>query len=73
MPLPDALAGFEAGAPGAGLALITGPEGGFAPAEAQAARAAGCRTVHLGPRILRCETAPAAALAVVMALTGNLE
>lgn len=55
------------------LALITGPEGGFTPAEAEAARAAGCATVGLGPRILRCETAPAAVLAAVMALTGNLE
>ena len=55
------------------IALITGPEGGFSPAEAVAAREAGCIPVGLGPRILRCETAPAAALAAVMALTGNLE
>jgi 16S rRNA (uracil1498-N3)-methyltransferase len=29
--------------------------------------------VGLGPRILRCETAPLAALAAVMTLTGDLE
>lgn len=55
------------------IALITGSEGGFAPEEAAAATAAGAVTVGLGPRILRCETAPLAALAAVMTLTGNLE
>ena len=40
---------------------------------AQAAVAAGLVPVGLGPRILRCETAPLAALAVTMALTGNLQ
>ena len=60
-------------APRLRLALITGAEGGFAPAEADAAAAAGAVTVGLGPRILRCETAPLAAAAAVMALTGNLE
>ena len=60
------------GASGA-LAIITGSEGGFSPEEAQAAVQAGCVPVTLGPRILRCETAPLAALAVAMALTGNLQ
>ncbi len=55
------------------LAIITGSEGGFSPEEAQAAVEAGCVPVTLGPRILRCETAPLAALAVAMALTGNLQ
>lgn len=55
------------------LAIITGSEGGFSPEEAQAAVQAGCVPVTLGPRILRCETAPLAALAVAMALTGNLQ
>ena len=68
LPLREAVAG----APKT-VALITGPEGGFTPAEAEVARAAGFATVGLGPRILRCETAPAAVLAAVMALTGNLE
>lgn len=55
------------------IALITGAEGGFAPEEAAALTAAGAQPVGLGPRILRCETAPLAALAAVMAFTGNLE
>ena len=55
------------------IALITGSEGGFAPEEAAMAAAAGAVTVGLGPRILRCETAPLAALAAVLTLTGNLE
>lgn len=55
------------------IAVVTGAEGGFAAEEAAAAAAAGARTVGLGPRILRCETAPLAVLSAVMTLTGNLE
>ena len=55
------------------IAIVTGSEGGFAAEEAQAAEQAGAKTVGLGPRILRCETAPLAALSAVMTLTGNLE
>ena len=40
------------------LSVVVGSEGGFSPEEAAAAREAGFRTVHLGRRILRCETAP---------------
>ena len=66
-PLHSRLAG------GSTIAIVTGSEGGFSPEEAQAAEAAGLVPVGLGPRILRCETAPLAALAVTMALTGNLQ
>ena len=45
------------------IALITGAEGGFSPEEAAALTAAGAVPVGLGPRILRCETAPVAGLA----------
>lgn len=55
------------------IAIITGAEGGFAPEEAANAEKAGAKTVGLGPRILRCETAPLAVLSAVMTLTGNLE
>ena len=55
------------------LALITGSEGGFSAEEADAAAQAGAVTVGLGPRILRCETAPLAALTAAMLLPGNLE
>ena len=34
---------------------------------------AGAKAVGLGPRILRCETAPLAVVSAVMTLTGNLE
>ena len=55
------------------IAIITGAEGGFAAEEAEMAAKAGAKTVGLGPRILRCETAPLAVLSAVMTLTGNLE
>ena len=47
------------------LTLLSGPEGGLAPAEEEAAAARGWTAVHLGPRILRAETAPLAALALL--------
>ena len=55
------------------IAVITGAEGGFAAEEAEMAAQAGAKTVGLGPRILRCETAPLAVVSAVMTLTGNLE
>ena len=54
------------------LALITGPEGGFAHFEADLARITGLRICSMGERILRCETAPVVALTAVMYATGNL-
>ena len=55
------------------IAVVIGPEGGFDPAEAQALQAAGAFTATLGKRVLRTETAPLAALSVIMYATGNLE
>ena len=55
------------------MAIVPGSEGGFSVEEAEAAKAAGAVTVGLGPRILRCETAPLTALTAAMLLTGNLE
>lgn len=52
--------------------VLIGSEGGFEEWEAQQAIEAGCKTVSLGPRILRCETAPLAALSVLMFASGNL-
>ena len=45
--------------------LLSGPEGGFTPAEERAALLAGFAPVSLGQRILRADTAPLAALAWV--------
>lgn len=55
------------------VSVFIGSEGGFAPEEIEALTAAGARTATLGPRILRCETAPTAALAALMLLSGNLQ
>ncbi len=45
--------------------LLSGPEGGLTEAEQVAALAAGFVPVTLGPRVLRAETAPLAALAAL--------
>lgn len=47
------------------VAVAVGSEGGFSPAEAKAAEEAGFVSVNLGPRILRCETAPDFALSAL--------
>ena len=54
------------------ISIMTGPEGGFSPAEAELAKAAGMVTVSIGPRLLRCETAPVAALSVILYHLGEL-
>ena len=54
------------------VALVTGPEGGFAPFEADLARIVGLHICSMGERILRCETAPVVATTAVMYATGNL-
>lgn len=54
------------------IGLFIGSEGGISEEEAAAAQAAGLHRVWLGKRILRCETAPTAAVAILMYLTGNL-
>ena len=54
------------------ISLMTGAEGGFASEEIAGAEAAGMKICTLGPRILRCETAPLAALSAVMYSLGEL-
>jgi 16S rRNA (uracil1498-N3)-methyltransferase len=51
--------------------VIIGPEGGFSPAEVEAARQAGTRIAGLGPRILRSESVAMAAAGVVLSRTGD--
>ena len=53
--------------------VVTGPEGGVSEKEAQLAQEAGLSCVSIGPRILRCETAPVAALCAIMYETGNFD
>jgi|YNPMSStandDraft_1061717.scaffolds.fasta_scaffold12546_3 16S rRNA (uracil1498-N3)-methyltransferase len=54
------------------LGLLVGPEGGFTPAELDAARSRPFVVpATLGPRILRARTAVAAGLAVLMAAAGD--
>lgn len=47
--------------------LLSGPEGGLEPREEALARARGFTPMSLGPRVLRADTAPLAALAVIAA------
>jgi 16S rRNA (uracil1498-N3)-methyltransferase len=61
---PDAQPLRAAAGTGA-VVLLSGPEGGLTPQEEDAARAAGFRPLTLGPRVLRAETAPLAALAAL--------
>ncbi|MFK7975983.1 MAG: 16S rRNA (uracil(1498)-N(3))-methyltransferase [Halioglobus sp.] len=51
--------------------LLVGPEGGFSENEISAAEAKGFNAIQFGPRILRTETAPIAALAVLQAQWGD--
>jgi len=53
------------------LALVVGPEGGIAPQELEAFRAAGAEVVRLGDTVLRTSTAGPAALAVLNAALGR--
>ena len=57
-----------AAATAAAVTLLSGPEGGLSPTEEAAAQAAGFATLSLGPRVLRSETAPLAALAYLNTL-----
>lgn len=52
--------------------ILTGPEGGYSQEEAAEARAAGILSASLGTRILRCETAPLAALSALMYAAGEM-
>lgn len=88
MPLADWLPSFEGSgllldpqaeqslpglpAPAVDVTLLVGPEGGLSPEERARARRSGFIGVRLGPRILRTETAPLAALAAMQALWGDL-
>lgn len=54
------------------LAFLIGPEGGLSDNEVTAAQDCGFHAARLGPRVLRTETAPIAALTVAQHLWGDL-
>jgi 16S rRNA (uracil1498-N3)-methyltransferase len=57
--------------PAGRVELLIGPEGGLSERERELAMSQGCAPVSLGPRVLRTETAPIAALAAINALWGD--
>lgn len=57
----------------AGVALLIGPEGGLSDDEIARAEAAGFAALALGPRVLRTETAPLAALSILQHHWGDME
>jgi 16S rRNA (uracil1498-N3)-methyltransferase len=54
------------------IALLVGPEGGFTDTESELAHRAGFEARHMGPRVLRTETAAITALAALQATAGDL-
>lgn len=58
-------------APAGPVALLVGPEGGLTEAERRLAADFGFVAAALGPRILRTETAPLAALALLQFIAGD--
>jgi 16S rRNA (uracil1498-N3)-methyltransferase len=63
----DALAADDAG----DVTIASGPEGGLTAGERAQLAAAGFVAVGLGPRVLRAETAPVVAVAVLRVLTSS--
>ena len=66
LPLKKALC-----APAAQIGIFVGAEGGFSSEEAHLAQEVGATCTSLGNRILRCETAPLAALSAILYETDN--
>ncbi|MDO3387580.1 16S rRNA (uracil(1498)-N(3))-methyltransferase [Gilvimarinus sp. SDUM040013] len=61
------------GAQPASAALLIGPEGGLSDAEIATAQANGFSALTLGPRVLRTETAPLAAISILQYVWGDLQ
>ncbi|MEZ5740750.1 MAG: 16S rRNA (uracil(1498)-N(3))-methyltransferase [Burkholderiaceae bacterium] len=55
------------------LALLVGPESGLGPAESALAASHGAIAVHLGPRVLRTETAGLVAISILQSRFGDLQ
>lgn len=58
--------------PNSSVGIFIGSEGGFDADEIQKCTDNGIIPIGLGPRILRCETAPISAISIIMSLTGNM-
>ena len=69
---PQADASKDSGQTPASVALLIGPEGGLTKTEISLAEDAGFEPLQLGPRVLRTETAPLAALAIMQARWGDM-
>lgn len=54
------------------IVLASGPEGGWDPRDLDPVPQSAMRYISLGPRILRAETAPIAALSAILALSGDI-
>ena len=57
---------------GCSVGLFTGAEGGFEEEEIALCESVGIKKIHLGSRILRCETAPISASSIIMHISGNM-
>jgi 16S rRNA (uracil1498-N3)-methyltransferase len=62
---------FAQAAPSGAVEILVGPEGGLSEREIDIAALVGFTALSLGPRVLRTETAPLAALAAMQALWGD--
>ena len=60
-PIKEVLAGFK----GKDIAIVIGPEGDFTPREIDLAEACGFKTVNLGSRVLKSDTAGLVTLAIL--------
>ena len=59
-------------APSAEIALLIGPEGGLSEREIEQAISLDFSSLALGPRVLRTETAPLAAISILQSLWGDM-
>jgi len=64
---------ITAGEPPGSVALLIGPEGGLSEREIEAAEQAGYASLLLGPRVMRTETAPLAAIAILQGWWGDMQ
>lgn len=68
---PDASRDLRQMGPAQAVTLLVGPEGGLAPEERRSVEDSGFLPVSFGPRVLRTETAPLAAIAAMQAMWGD--